>query len=86
MDWEGPSAYRPNLGLPGPFATEIHGWFVGADGKPADDPKKGFVIAAEAGKSALLPTVAAGPKGVSLVVYTEFRGVDDAKLLARLIK
>ena len=84
MDWAG-AGTGPNPAT-SPFQTEIHGWFVGADGKVADDPVKGFTIAADAGKSEMLPTVAGGPKGVSLVVYTEFRGADDMKLVARLVK
>jgi hypothetical protein len=68
------------------FQTEIHGWFVGADGKLDGDPKTGFVIAADAGKSDLIPAVSAGPKGTSLVVYSQVRGVEDMKLVVRIVK
>jgi hypothetical protein len=69
-----------------PDRIEIHGYFIGADGKILSDVNNGFTIAAEAGKNQVMPAAAAGPRGVSLVVYSEFRGVDDMKLVARLVK
>jgi hypothetical protein len=69
-----------------PGRAEIHGYFIGADGKILSDVNKGFTIAADAAKDQVMPAAAGGPKGVSLVVYSENRGVDDVKLVARLVK
>jgi len=63
---------------------QIVGWRVSADGKMADT--KGFAIAAEPGKNEILPSAAGGPEGVVLVVYSEVRGADDTKVLARIVK
>lgn len=66
--------------------SEIRGWSFGADGKPVDDLKTGFVISSDPGKDQTEPAIAAGPKGVCLVAYVETRGVDDVKVMARIVK
>jgi hypothetical protein len=65
----------------------IAGWYVSADGTKlvCGRPKGGFKIASEPGKEHILPAVSAGPKGVCLVVNSELRGVEDLKLVARLV-
>lgn len=64
--------------------ARILGWRLSPDGKvEADD---GFAVAGEAGRECLLPAAAAGPDGASLVVYSEVRGADDVKVLARVVK
>ncbi|MBA4387168.1 MAG: hypothetical protein C0404_04245 [Verrucomicrobia bacterium] len=65
----------------------ICGWRVSADGTPVDDANKvGFGIAVDPAKDSILPAVASGPDGACLVVYSEVRGADDVKVLARIVK
>ncbi len=68
-------------------AMGIVGWYVAKDGGSIvhGNPRGGFAIATEDGKTHVLPTVCGGPKGVCLVVNSELRGVDDMKLVARLV-
>ncbi|GBD35531.1 hypothetical protein HRbin36_00643 [bacterium HR36] len=65
---------------------EIRGWRLASDGRPLDDTEAGFVVAAYERRDQLLPAVAAGPDGTFLVVYSERRGVDDMKVVARIIR
>ena len=65
---------------------QIVGWRVSAEGKLQGDARRGFDIAVVPGKNEILPCVASGPKGVCLVVYSEIRGADDVKVLARIAK
>lgn len=65
---------------------QIRGWKIAADGKVLSDENAGFEIAADAAKDQMLPAVAAGPDGSVLVVYSELRGVDDVKVMARIVK
>jgi hypothetical protein len=65
---------------------QIAGWRVSPEGKLLDDAGKGFAIAAEPGRNEILPFAAGGPEGASLVVYSELRGADDVKVLARVVK
>lgn len=64
----------------------IGGWRFAPDAKPIDDEKTGFVVASDAAKDSILPAVASGPNGACLVVYSEIRGADDVKVLARIVK
>ncbi|MDW8224113.1 MAG: hypothetical protein RMJ52_16270 [Gemmataceae bacterium] len=64
--------------------TRVMGWKLESDGKVED--AKGFVIAGSEKRECLLPAVAAGPQGTWLVVYSENRGIDDMKLVGRLVK
>jgi hypothetical protein len=73
-----------DLGKPG--KTEIHGYFVGTDGKVISDASNGFAVAAAADKAQFMPAAAGGPKGSTLVVSSELRGIDDMKLVARIVK
>ena len=43
-------------------------------------------MAGDGSKSCLMGQAASGPKGVFLVTYTEGRGVDDVKVVARIVK
>jgi hypothetical protein len=61
------------------------GWWR-ATGKALVEPKGGFDIAAEKDKDHVSPDAAAGPEGAFLVVYSEIRGPDDTKVLARVVK
>ena len=60
------------------------GWQITPTGKVVDP--NGFMIAGEGDLDCMLPAVAAGPAGTCLVVYSEIRGVDNVKILARVIK
>jgi hypothetical protein len=65
----------------------VCGWRFGPDGKPVDDAAQvGFPIVADAAKDSILPSVASGPGNSCLVVYSEVRGADDVKVLARVVK
>jgi hypothetical protein len=58
-------------------------WRIKPDGS-ADG--EAFAIAGETGKECVLPSVVSGPDGSCLVVYSEIRGVDDVKVVAKTIK
>jgi hypothetical protein len=45
-----------------------------------------FVIAGDDGKEAMQGFAAAGPKGACLATYVEIRGLDDYKVMARIVK
>jgi hypothetical protein len=64
--------------------VRIIGWKVMEDGKM--ESEDGFVLAGTESRQCLLPSVAAGPQGTYLVVYSEVRGVDNTKVAARLVK
>ena len=64
--------------------TLIVGWRMSSDGTVED--KNGFLIAGEGKQECMLPAAAAGSEGRTLVVYSDARGVDDVKVLARIIK
>jgi hypothetical protein len=67
------------------LSYQVHGCFLSPDGKPSGDGKP-FVIA-DAGKACASGGFAsAGPKGQFLVVWSEARGIDDVKVLARIVK
>ena len=66
------------------FAVRTVGWRLSADGKVED--ANGFLVGGEDGFDAQLPAAAAGPEGVSLVVYTVTRGVDDTKVMMRVVR
>lgn len=63
--------------------ARVIGWRITPDGAPDGEP---FAIAGEMGKECVLPSVAAGPDGACLVVYSEIRGVDDVKVVGRVVK
>ncbi len=69
----------------GRLRMQIRGWRLGPGGKPRDDAEAGLTLAADERHDQLLPAVAPGPHGAFLVVYSERRGVDDVKVLARLV-
>jgi hypothetical protein len=77
-----------DAGRPGVTQMCIAGWYVSTDGKKivCGSSKGGFLIASEAGKEHILPAVAPGPKGLCLVVNSELRGVENLKLVARLVR
>ena len=64
----------------------VWGWFLGPDGKVLAGEKTGFQIAAGEDKDRMHGFGCAGPKGAFLAVYSETRGVDDVKVVARLVK
>ena len=45
-----------------------------------------FLVAGDGEKTCMMGQAAAGPKGTFLVVYTEARGVEDFKVVARIVK
>ena len=63
----------------------VQGWYFAPDGK-AEGDGNGFAVAADPAKDQMLPAVAAGPAGVCLVAYTEVRGADNLKVLAKVVK
>jgi hypothetical protein len=66
--------------------TQVHGCFLSPEGKPLDGGKP-FAISGNDAKTYCFQGFAvAGPKGQFLVVYSEARGVDDVKILARVVK
>jgi hypothetical protein len=69
-------------GSAGRFVRVI-GWRITTEGK-ADG--EAFAVAGEAGRECLLPSVAAGPDGSSLVLYSEVRGADDVKVVGKTVK
>jgi hypothetical protein len=58
-------------------------WRMAADGAPQGEA---IAVAGEPGRECLLPDVSGGPNGGCLVVYSEVRGVDDVKVVARIVK
>lgn len=64
------------------------GWLLAEDGQSLvhGAPRGGFILADQPDKEHILPAVCGGPKGVFLVVNSEIRGVDDIKLVARIVK
>ena len=66
----------------------IVGWVINREGNPllAGASKGGFAIADEPGKEHILPAVCSGPQNTFLVVNSELRGIDDLKLVARIVK
>lgn len=64
--------------------VRVLGWKVREDGKM--EAEEGFVIAGTETRQCLLPAVAAGPEGICLVVYSEMRGVDNVKVVGRLVQ
>lgn len=69
----------------GRLRMEIRGWRLGRGGQALDDAEAGLVVAADSRHDQLLPAAAPGPQGVFLIVYSERRGPDDLKVLARLV-
>jgi len=71
--------------------VKVFGYYLEADGKLPGDrikdlPKTFFVIAGDGDKDQMQGFAAAGPKGACLVAYVEVRGVDDCKVLARVVR
>ncbi|GBD36631.1 hypothetical protein HRbin36_01756 [bacterium HR36] len=64
--------------------VRILGWKVEEDGKLQTED--GFVVAGTPQRQCLLPAVAAGPQGTWLVVYSEVRGIDNVKVVGRVVK
>lgn len=60
--------------------------FLPADWKGGDLNAGVFPVAGDGQKSCLQGEAAAGDKGTFLVTYAEARGVDDVKVVARLVK
>ncbi|MCS6849912.1 MAG: hypothetical protein NZ700_01940 [Gemmataceae bacterium] len=73
-----------NRNIPATLYTRVLGWKLQPDGKVED--ANGFLIAGTEKRECLLPAVAAGPERTWLVVYSENRGIDDVKLVGRLVK
>jgi hypothetical protein len=63
-------------------ASVIKGWTVAPDGKPGAE----FAVSNGSAANCLSPAAAAGPAGSVLVVYSEVRGNDDTKVVARIVK
>lgn len=82
MDWPQPIKRGE------PVRMGVYGWLVsaeGAEGKIIEGGKEGFPISAEAGRDHNLATVCGGPTGTFLVVYSEPRGPEDVKVVARIV-
>jgi hypothetical protein len=66
--------------------TSIYGWRVGDDGRITKERR--FLVAEGGpnGRNQVCPSVAAGPAGSCLVAWSDIRGADDVKVLARVVK
>jgi hypothetical protein len=64
----------------------VRGCFLSADGKPLDGEKGAFPIAGDEKIEAMQGFAAAGAEGTFLAVWSEPRGVDDVKVVARIVK
>jgi hypothetical protein len=62
--------------------SKIKGWVVTPDGQLGAS----LLISEGADKTCLSPAAASGPEGATLVVYSEVRGSDDTKVVARVVK
>ena len=62
--------------------SKVKGWVITPDGKPGAE----FLVSEGSNKNCLSPAAAAGPAGATLVVYSEVRGADDTKVIARIVK
>jgi hypothetical protein len=83
MDWN----YFPDNAKKVNMDVEVHGWVISGDGKVLDDPKTGFIIAANGPQKAEMQGFgAAGDKGNFLVAYVELRALADTKVMARVVK
>ncbi|MFC1672268.1 hypothetical protein ACFL01_03940, partial [Planctomycetota bacterium] len=72
-----------------PIRFGVYGWLLsteGSDGKVLDGGTKGFPIAIEKGRDQHLATASGGPAGTFLVVYSVPRGINDVKVVARIVK
>ena len=75
----------PQLRQDGRVRMQVRGWRLGPDAKPQDDADTGFILAADERRDQLSPAVAAGPQGIFLAVWSERRGPDDIKVVARRV-
>ena len=58
-------------------------WRVTADGKAKG---AAFSLTSDTESESVLPDVAAGAAGKSLIVYSEIRGVDNVKIVAQIVE
>jgi hypothetical protein len=63
--------------------ARVVGWKITPEGNVEGEA---FGIAGEPGKECVLPCVASGSPDTCLVVYSEIRGVDDVKVMGRIMK
>jgi len=64
----------------------VRGWVFSPDGKLLEGGTDGIVLAGDPAKDAIEGSACAGPKGTFLLVYAEPRGVDDTKVVAKIVK
>jgi len=62
--------------------STVNGWVVTPDGTPGS----GFLVSEGSTANCLSPAAAGGPAGCVLAVYSEFRGSDDTKVVARIVR
>jgi hypothetical protein len=68
------------------FLSQVHGGFLSPEGKPLDGGKTFAISGNAAGTHCFQGFAAAGAKGQFLAVWTEARGVNDVKIVARVVK
>jgi hypothetical protein len=69
-----------------PRVMKVWGWLFSSDGKLLDGGQSGFSIAADKNIDCMQAVPCAGRKGTFLVVYAEARGVENTKVVARIVK
>jgi hypothetical protein len=84
MTYDFPSEGK-TMGKP-PLHMKVWGWMISAEGKVTEGGEYGFSIAADANKDCMQAFSCAGRKGAFLVVYSEARGVENTKVVARIVK
>lgn len=67
----------------GEYYARVVGWKITPEGNVEGEA---FPVAGEPGKECVLPSIASGSASTCLVVYSEIRGVDDVKIVTRMIK
>lgn len=67
----------------GEYYVRVVGWKVTSEGNVEGEA---FPVAGEIGKECVLPCIASGSAGTCLVVYSEIRGVDDVKVVGKIIR
>jgi hypothetical protein len=65
---------------------KVWGWTIGANGAITDGGKSGFLVAGGGQVDCMQGVPCAGPDGSFLVVYAEVRGVEDTRIVGRVVK
>jgi hypothetical protein len=85
MTYDIPAKDKPSSG-PSLYRMAVWGWTFSSDGKMIEGGQSGFSIATDKSKDCMQAVPCAGRKGAFLVVYAEARGVENTKVVARIVK